>query len=67
MAMSLAFSVYVGQFGHYDKTYGSLGAIVGFTTWIWLSVTIVLLGAEFNSEIEKEATGVSGPDGRPPS
>jgi membrane protein len=67
MAMSLAFSVYVGRFGHYDKTYGSLGAIVGFMTWIWLSVTIVLLGAEFNSEIEKEATGVSAPDGRPPS
>jgi membrane protein len=57
MAMSLAFSVYVGRFGHYDKTYGSLGAIVGFMTWIWLSVAIVLLGAEFNSEIEKEATG----------
>ncbi len=64
MAMSLAFSAYVSRFGHYDKTYGSLGAIVGFMTWIWLSVTIVLLGAEFNSEIEKEAAAVSGPHGR---
>ena len=57
MAMSLAFSAYVGRFGHYDKTYGSLGAIVGFMTWIWLSLIIVLLGAEFNSEMEKVAAG----------
>ncbi len=55
MAMSLVFSVYVGRFGHYDKTYGSLGAIVGFMTWIWLSLIVVLLGAELNSEIEHEA------------
>ena len=54
MAMSLAFSVYVGRFGHYDRTYGSLGAIVGFMTWIWLSITIVLMGAEFNSELEDQ-------------
>jgi membrane protein len=57
MAMSLAFSVYVGRFGNFDRTYGSLGAIVGFMIWIWLSLTIVLLGAEFNAEIEIEAAG----------
>jgi membrane protein len=55
MAMSVAFSFYVGRFGRYDVTYGSLGAIVGFMTWIWLSLTIVLLGAEFNSELESQA------------
>jgi membrane protein len=55
MAMSLAFSFYVAHFGRYDRTYGSLGAIVGFMTWIWLSLTIVLLGAEFNSELESQA------------
>jgi len=54
MAMSVGFSFYVGHFGHYDRTYGSLGAIVGFMTWIWLSLTIVLLGAEFNSELEDQ-------------
>ena len=54
MAMSAAFSFYVGRFGTYDRTYGSLGAIVGFMTWIWLSLTIVLLGAEFNSELEDQ-------------
>ena len=54
MAMSAAFSFYVGRFGTYDRTYGSLGAIVGFMTWIWLSLTIVLVGAEFNSELEDQ-------------
>ena len=54
MGMSVAFSAYVGRFGTYDRTYGSLGAIVGFMTWIWLSLTIVLVGAEFNSELEDQ-------------
>jgi membrane protein len=62
MAMSLAFSAYVGRFGNYDKTYGSLGAIVGFMTWIWLSLIVVLLGAEFNAEIEREAAGKPAPE-----
>lgn len=53
MAMSIAFSFYVANFGHYDRTYGSLGAIVGFLTWIWLSLMVVLFGAELNSEMEK--------------
>jgi membrane protein len=57
MVMSLAFSAYVGRFGHYDRTYGSLGAAVGFMTWIWLSLIVVLVGAEFNSEMEKLAAG----------
>jgi len=54
MGMSLLFSWYVGNFGHYNQTYGSLGAVVGFMTWIWLSVTVVLFGAELNSEIERQ-------------
>jgi len=62
IAMSLVFSAYVGRFGHYDRTYGSLGAIVGFMTWIWLSLTIVLLGAEFNCEMEKEVSPGARPD-----
>jgi len=52
LAMSGLFSWYVADFGSYNKTYGSLGAIVGFLTWIWMSLMVVLLGAEFNSEIE---------------
>lgn len=51
---SIAFSWYVSHFGSYDKTYGSLGAAVGFLTWIWLSATIVLVGAEINAEMEHQ-------------
>ena len=51
---SLLFSWYVANFAHYDKTYGSLGAVVGFMTWIWYSTIIVLFGAELNSELEHQ-------------
>jgi membrane protein len=51
---SLLFSWYVANFGSYNKTYGSLGAAIGFMTWIWLSTTIVLLGAQLNAEIEHQ-------------
>ena len=54
-AMSLAFSWYVEHFGHFDRTFGSLGAVAGFMTWIWISVMVVLLGAELNSEIARAA------------
>jgi membrane protein len=63
VAMSVGFSWYVANFGHYDKTYGSLGAIVGFMTWIWLSVMVVLYGAELNSalELQTSADTTTGP------
>ncbi|MDQ7762088.1 YhjD/YihY/BrkB family envelope integrity protein, partial [Xanthomonas sontii] len=48
------FSWYVASFDSYNRVYGSLGAAVGYMTWIWLSVVIVLLGAELNAEIERE-------------
>ena len=50
---SLLFSWYVSRFGHFDRTYGSLGAVIGFMTWIWLSVMVVLAGAELNAQIER--------------
>ena len=56
VAMSLLFSWYVANFGHYNRTYGSLGAVVGFMTWIWLSMIVVLLGAELNAKIESQTT-----------
>ena len=52
-AMSFAFSLYVGHFGTYDRTYGSLGALAGFMTWIWLSLIVILLGAELNNELDR--------------
>jgi membrane protein len=51
---SLLFSWYVANFGSYNKTYGSLGAAIGFMTWIWISTTIVLLGAQVNAETEHQ-------------
>lgn len=54
LAFSLLFSWYVASFGSYNATYGSLGAVVGFMTWMWLSATIVLMGAEINAELEHQ-------------
>jgi membrane protein len=51
---SLLFSWYVANFGSYNTTYGSLGAIIGFMTWVWISVIILIVGAEINSEIEHQ-------------
>lgn len=54
MIVSIGFSWYVSNFGSYNKTYGSLGAAIGFMTWIWLSTFVVLLGAEINAEMEHQ-------------
>lgn len=54
LAASILFSWYVANFGSYNETYGSLGAVVGMMTWIWISVSVVLLGAEINAEIEHQ-------------
>ncbi len=55
IAISVLFSWYVASIGNYSRTYGALGAIVGFMTWIWLSAIVVLLGAEINAELERYA------------
>jgi membrane protein len=57
---SLGFSYYVANFGSYNKTYGSLGAAVGFMTWMWLSAMVVLMGAELNAELERSAVSPGG-------
>ena len=51
---SLGFSWYVENFGSYNETYGSLGAVIGFMTWIWISSAVVLLGGELNAEMEHQ-------------
>ena len=50
---SILFSWYVAAFDSYDRVYGSLGAVIGFMTWIWVSVLIVLIGAALNAELER--------------
>lgn len=64
LVASLLFSWYVANFGTYNETYGSLGAVIGFMTWIWISSTIVLLGGEINAEIEHQ-TGRDTTTGHP--
>jgi membrane protein len=49
-----AFAFYVGNFGSYNKTYGALGGVVVFLVWLWISNIMILLGAEFNAELERE-------------
>ena len=49
------FSWYVEHYGSYNRVYGDLGAVVGFLTWLWLSLVILLLGAEINCELERRA------------
>ena len=53
LAGSAGFSFYVARFSSYDKTYGSLGAVVILLMWFYVTAYIILAGAELNAEIEK--------------
>ncbi|HEX8647218.1 MAG TPA: YihY/virulence factor BrkB family protein [Thermoleophilaceae bacterium] len=53
VAASVAFAFYVANFGSYNKTYGALGGVISFLVWLWISNIAVLLGAEFNAELER--------------
>jgi hypothetical protein len=58
IAASLLFSWYTEHFGSYNKTYGSLGAAIGFMTWMWISTTVILIGGKIkpNWNIRPEPT-----------
>jgi membrane protein len=47
------FAVYVGNFGSYDKTYGTLAGVVVFLLWLWITNMAILLGCEFNAQTER--------------
>jgi membrane protein len=61
---SAAFALYVANFSSYNKTYGALGGVIAFLVWLWISNIAVLLGAEFNAELERERAIEAGH--RPP-
>ncbi len=54
IAGSIGFSWYAENIATYNETYGSLGAAIGFMTWIWMSVIVVLVGGELNAEMEHQ-------------
>ncbi|MEA3050819.1 MAG: rane protein [Sphingomonadales bacterium] len=51
---TVGFGLYVSHFGNYNATYGSLGGVVVFLTWLYLSAYILLMGGELNSELERQ-------------
>ncbi|MBB3456449.1 YihY family inner membrane protein [Rhizobium sp. BK313] len=53
-AMSLGFSFYLDNFANYNATYGTLGALMGFLVWTWLSIAILIVGGELNAELEHQ-------------
>ena len=61
---SFLFSWYIANFGNYNVTYGSLGAAVGMMMWMWISMLVVLIGAQLNAEIEHQTVRDSTTDGR---
>lgn len=54
LAASGLFSWYAASFGKFNETYGSLGAVIGFMTWLWISAIVILLGAELDAEMEHQ-------------
>jgi membrane protein len=50
---SVAFALYVANFGSYDKTYGTLGGVIVLLVWMWLTNVALLLGLELNAELER--------------
>jgi membrane protein len=61
---SLAFAFYVANFGSYNKTYGALAGPIVFLVWLWISNLMILLGAEFNAELERGRAGIEPKDTR---
>jgi membrane protein len=54
------FAVYVANFGHYNKTYGSIAGVIIFLIWLWISNIAILFGCEFNAELERGRAAAGG-------
>jgi membrane protein len=57
---SALFALYVANFGHYNKVYGSLAGVIIFLIWMWISNVAILFGAEFNAELERGRAVAAG-------
>ena len=61
------FALYVANFGHYNKVYGSIAGVIIFLIWMWISNSVVLFGAEFNAELQRGRAIAAGlPPGKEP-
>ena len=60
---SAGFALYVTNFGSYDKTYGTLGGVISFLVWLWITNIAVLFGAELNAELERSRELEAGVEG----
>jgi membrane protein len=68
LVASALFALYVANFASYNETYGALGGVIVFLVWLWISNVAILLGAEFNAELERGRrieAGEVGPDEEP--
>lgn len=54
LAASIGFTIYLRNFGNYEAFYGSLGAVIGLMMWVWISVVILIVGAELNASMEHQ-------------
>lgn len=62
IAASAGFALYVAKFSSYNKTYGSLAAIIVFLVWLWITNLAILVGAEFDAEMQRGRAIVAGHD-----
>ena len=64
LLISSGFSKFVAEFGSYNKTYGSLSAVILLLIWFWLTALMIILGAEINASMERQtqADTTTGPD-----
>ncbi|XVU27027.1 YihY/virulence factor BrkB family protein [Actinoplanes sp. CA-054009] len=62
LVASGAFAIYLGNFANYDKTYGTLGGVIAFLVWLWISNIAILLGAELDAELERGRAIAAGHD-----
>jgi membrane protein len=62
LVASAAFAFYLANFANYNKTYGTLGSVIAFLVWLWISNIAILLGAELDAELERGRAIAAGHD-----